>query len=377
MPTPPTSPSRDDADPAQTAGSSAAANTGAEGAPIVPPMTASLMGRLFLVPAVLVSMMVIGLVIVVGLFGWSAIGQRPTVSQLLTTLESNPGDKHGGALFPESKEVWLAAQELANRLRDPSKELTPPEIVTASERLEKIYSATAERMTGETKLSDGERQKAVFTLLALARLGTPASVRVIQEAATAFDPDFRKAAIRGAVEFGSRADAAALVPAIRGLLNDSGSDVRLMACAALGQIARPGDRESIEALAARLRDDREVQWNAALALARLGSSRGKMTLLSMLDRKYWEQGQVEYASGGTEVRHPFTPRQIEEYLSAAVDAAARLKDADLDRMIDALARDPSVVVRDRVSHRARLTTRDDAAKLEPSPGDVATAGRAG
>lgn len=348
-----------------------------DAAPPAEPMTPSLMGRLFLVPAVLVSMMVVGLIIVVGLFGLSAVGQRPTVAELLAALEAHGGERQAGALFPQSKEVWLAAQELAERLRKPEAEFKPEELAPTAERLKKIYEQVAGRLaTGET-LADSDRQKAVFTLLALARLHQPQSAEVVAAAMTSRDPDFRKAAIRGAVDLRGSTAAGALVPALCDRLDDELPEVRLMACAALGQVAEKGERAAIEALASRLRDEREVQWNAALALARLGSTRGKMTLLPMLDRTFWDKNQVEYSTGADQVRRPFTPRQIESYLVAAVEAAAPLNDAELNALIQKLSNDPSPVVRDQVARCERLTRAPADAKLAPARGDAVAAERPG
>src|SRR5689334_7334772 len=83
-----------------------------------PPMTKTLLARLCVVPAILVSMLVVGLMTVVILFGWPGIGQRPAVTELLTSMEQQGGERQlGVALLPRDKDIWLAAQELAERLK--------------------------------------------------------------------------------------------------------------------------------------------------------------------------------------------------------------------------------------------------------------------
>src|SRR5437762_5374614 len=100
---------------------------------VAPPMSKTLLARLFVVPAILVSMLVAGLMSVVILFGWPGIGQRPSANELLTTMEQNAGERQlGMALLPQDKDVWLAAQELAERLRNRDKELKPDEIGTTT-----------------------------------------------------------------------------------------------------------------------------------------------------------------------------------------------------------------------------------------------------
>src|ERR1044071_4625262 len=120
---------------------------------VAPPMTKTLLARLFVVPAILVSMLVLGLMGVVILFGWPGIGQRPSVEQLMTDIEQvGAGERQlGVALLPRDKDVWLAAQELAERLKNPSKELKPDEVSPTSERLAKIFQrcTVGDTMTDE------------------------------------------------------------------------------------------------------------------------------------------------------------------------------------------------------------------------------------
>lgn len=313
------------------------------------PPSVPLIARLFVVPAILVSMLVVGLMIVVVLFGWSSIGQRPSVTDLVKTLKSAPGDRKGDvALFPQDKEVWLAAQELAERLRRRDQELKPDELGQLANDLATIMAEFEARPAGGAELSQGERLKAVFVLLALARVGVEPAAATVFGAMASPDAEIRQTAVRACVELPRDAIKPEYTEQLARLLNDSSHEVQLLACVALGQLARPGDAAAVAALATKLSDDRELRWNAALALGRLGSLRGKLELLSMLDRSFWQRSQVEYtARDGAEVKRPFTPRQIEEYMTAAIDVAAGLDDPDLRKAVAALTSDPSVMVRER------------------------------
>jgi hypothetical protein len=69
----------------------------------------------------------------------------------------------------------------------------------------------------------------------------------------------------------------------------------------------------------------------------------------MLDRQWWEQkvpvrGQD---ASGKMTESPMPPTAVEQYLIAAVDAAANLDDTELRAAIEGLRRDPSPKVADR------------------------------
>jgi len=104
----------------------------------------------------------------------------------------------------------------------------------------------------------------------------------------------------------------------------------------------------IEALArARLGHDGEVAWNASLSMARLGSDEGKLTLLDLLDRSFWEAPDryQQTDDSGVTHRYPMPKERIELYLVAAIDAASTLDDDELRGRIEVLKSDPSLEVR--------------------------------
>src|SRR5262249_45734339 len=131
-----------------------------------------------------------------------------------------------------------------------------------------------------------------------------------------------------------------------GRLDDDTPAVQIVACAAVGVLADRGDTQAVRALRQKLVGDREVQWNAAVALAKLGSKSGKAVLLNMLDRSFWEKGRVQYQDNNGPVDRPFTAAEIESYLQLAADAAGQLDDSELWDSISRLREDPSVTVRE-------------------------------
>ncbi|MCK6485191.1 MAG: HEAT repeat domain-containing protein [Phycisphaerae bacterium] len=329
-----------------------------------PPMTASLMARLFVVPAILVSVLVVALMTVVILFGWSGIGERVTAVKLIDRIAGATGDKNQGALFPENKDVWLAAQELAERLKNRDREMKPDEIELAVQRLGAICSELAR----QENLTEAARRKSVFVMLALGRMGSGSGVAPLIAALSAKDAQLRMAALRGLVELRDLPETQSAMPAVITAMDDASPEVRLMACAAAGQIAVRGDAGAVRALTDKLHEDRETRWNAALALARLGSLAAKDELQTMLDRGYWEQARVVYeaesATTGdstiapsvaptTRVERPFSETQISTIMLAAIDAAVELGDAELMNDVARLRSDASPIVRDRAIKAVR------------------------
>jgi HEAT repeat protein len=122
-------------------------------------------------------------------------------------------------------------------------------------------------------------------------------------------------------------------------------------------LARPSDETVIQLLQkALVAEDREVRWNAALTLARLGNTQARSPLLDMLDRDYWSKVPVRsQAANGEVVESPMPAAAVEQYLVAAVDAAANLDDVVLRESIAALRDDGSPLVASRA--RAALEGR--------------------
>lgn len=354
--------------------SNAAAGPAQTGEPEVapesaPPMSASLLGRLFLVPAILVSMLVLGLMSVVLLFGWPGFGERPSVRTLLDQMESSDGGKLGGvALMPRDKDVWLAAQELSERLKNADKELKPEELGPTADRLIAIF----QRRIAAESVTESESRLAEFTLLALTRLGTARAVETLTAALSAKPANVREAGLRGLVELKDDPAVRGALPGVVGLLDDPVPEVRVIAAVSLGLLATSSDADVIGALAGRLGSDQELEWNAALALGRLGSNRSKLTLLSMLDRGQWQKLRVRYTDQyGQQIDRPATEDRIagrvETYMLAAIDAAALVDDTELRAAIAALKNDPSALVRQRATEA--LNTRP-----KPMAGQMGSAG---
>ncbi|MEE8169420.1 MAG: HEAT repeat domain-containing protein, partial [Phycisphaerae bacterium] len=226
------------------------------------------------------------------------------------------------------------------------------------------------------QLSQGNQNRAYFVLIALSRLETDVAAEALLDALAASTPHLRQAALEGLVNMRAHPliSGTAGIARIAAATRDASTEVRIVACAALGQIAAPHDLTAIAALSEQLNADRDVRWNAALALARLRSERGTPLMLSMLDRGYWtsDANQVEYVTPkGDAVRRPFSDRQIRDYLMAAIDAAAGLTDPAVRTAISKLQSDPSMAVRDRAIKAVKTVSNEPRAmvRMRSVPGE--------
>lgn len=306
------------------------------------PMTGTLMARLFIVPAVIVCIL-LAVAVVVVLFGSTAIEKQETVADLLTRLESDSGDRTMGAmLMPKAKESWQAAQELAQRLAERDKFLAADAIEPTAAR---IVALLEKFPPGRDVEEEGPAQEH-FLMLALGQLGADSSVDALTRMLK--DPNWsnRRTALQALALMHGSSKARQSLPAVIALLDDPKPAVQIVACATIAGLADPKDESSRRALAAKLEADREIQWNAAMALARLGDSRGKMVLMNMLDRGYWEKLDLEYTEDNSVVHRKYTPGEVANNLQAAIEAAAHLQGSDLSELIAKLRDDPAVSVRD-------------------------------
>ena len=139
---------------------------------------------------------------------------------------------------------------------------------------------------------------------------------------------------------------------------------RIVACTVLSVLAEPADRDVIAVLTSLLGShEGEVGWSAALALARLGNAVGKLTLLDLLDRSFWESGQRYQTADedGTVLRYRMPEERIVRNLVTAIEAAATLSDPEVWDMIDRLRKDPRPSVRARATEILALRTQTDGA----------------
>jgi len=325
----------------------------------VEPFNLQLLGKLFGVPLLIISIMVGGAVTVVFLFGGPAAPQHRSADELLSALEATSGAKSIGILLPREKELWQTALELTQRLEHKEAEFSDEELDTIAARLGALALADlAHRNTISSFGKERDQQAQVrttrleFVLRALGRTGRQAAIEPLLEVVQSGWQPFSRVAVAAIGDLESLPETAACVDPVLAAMERADSPEALLTCATvLSVIARRGDETVIKQLDhVRLTHDGEVEWAAALALARLGSGAGKSTLMDMLDRHFWESGKryQKRDASGTIHRYPMPPQRVDELLIASAVAVSNTDDADLWESIQKLKSDRSSVVRGRV-----------------------------
>ncbi len=317
--------------------------TSPEESAAVPPMNAQLMSKLFIVPALIVCLL-LAVAVVVVLFGTTTTDKPVTVDDLLTRIQQDDGERTMGMmLMPKAKESWQASQELARRFEQRDRFLKPEEIEPTAE---KIIGLLAKYPPGRKVDESGPAQQ-YFLMIALARLETASGVAPLVGLLADENWWTRRTALQALADMKNVPEARRALGSILPLLEDPEPAVQIVACATVACLADVDDTSAVRALRERLETGAsEVQWNAAMALARLGSRAGKLTLLNMLDRGYWEGLDLQYAESGSLVQRKYTEAEVERNLRATIEAVSGLDDRDLTKAITTLRQDRSILVRD-------------------------------
>lgn len=258
------------------------------------------MGRLFIIPAVIVALSVA----VFLLFGWIASDRRDAHDYLQEVRHGVTGRK------------WQAAFEL-------SRVLTRDEEARRDPALSREIAETL----SDPKTSDPNVRR--YLLLALEEIGDPATAPAVRRALADEDAEVRLYAVRALGRLGDRDSVSDLVER----LSDEDPGMRKMALHSLGRI---GDGSAIPAILARLDDPVEdVRWNAALSLAVLGDPSGLHVIRQMLDLSH-----LDAVEGITEA-------QKLEARIGAVQAAWRLGGDEARALVERVSLDdPNLKVRD-------------------------------
>jgi len=258
------------------------------------------MGRLFVIPAVIVGLSLV----VFLLFGWIASDGKSAGDYLQEVRQGGSGRK------------WQAAFELSRIL-----------VRDEDARKDPRLGGEVAGLLGDPEMEDPLVRR--YLLLALEEIGDPAHAGAVSAALVDPDPGVRLYAARAMSVLGrSPAD-----PALVEMVSDDDPALRKMALYALGRI---GDAAAVPAIRPRLDDPVEdVRWNAALALAVLGDASGIGVIRQMLDSRY-----LDGVEGITE------SQKVEARLNA-VQAAYLLGAPELKTIVEEIGRhDSSLKVRD-------------------------------
>ncbi len=175
-------------------------------------------------------------------------------------------------------------------------------------------------------------QVRTFLLLALGRVGHESSIPVLLPYLADADADVRLKTLWAIGNIGEPAASGSAVD-VAEALQDEDAGVRGYAAYVLGTLGNPTVTESLEIA---LNDPiGQVRWNAAVALARLGSDAGMGELRRMMDRNY-------VAEGGE-----LNPQQQQDALVAAIQAVTMLNAQDVqDDLMQLRDNDPDPRVRE-------------------------------
>lgn len=263
-------------------------------------------------PAIAVQFFLIPL-LVVGATVLVYIGFRGLLSEDRSATEYLTDIRSGG-----SNRRWPAAYELSRLMADPA--FANQEQATLAPELTKAFA--------ESKNDDPRVRQ--YLALTLGRLTPPLPAEARQLLIDALNDPDGQTRISALWALGSTGDAS-VVPDIARMYESEDAGVRKMAVYALGSMpAEAGNDTLVRALEDAGAD---VQWNAAIALARHGRHDGVAVLRRMLDRAYVERNVTRQQQARQEID------PVGEVMISGLRAIAALKEATLSAQVKALSTD--------------------------------------
>ncbi len=253
----------------------------------------------------LIPLLVVGATVLVYVGFRSLLGEDRSVEEYLTDIRS------GG-----SNRRWPAAYELSRLMSD-------PEFV---KREEGILAPELTKAFAESKGEDPRVRQ--YLALTLGRLTPPLPAETKQLLIDALSDADSQTRISAIWALGSTGETSVSADIERQYQSED-SGVRKMAVYALGSMpVDTGNETLMKAL-----DDPEpdVQWNAAIALARHGRHEGVPVLRRMLDRAYVERNVTRQPQARDDVD------PVGEVMISGLRAIAALKAADLSDQVRTLS----------------------------------------
>jgi HEAT repeat protein len=217
-----------------------------------------------------------------------------------------------------SNRRWPAAYELSRLMADP--EFAKKEEARLAPELTKAFA--------ESKGDDPRVRQ--YLALTLGRLTPPLSPEARQLLVEALDDPDSQTRISAIWALGSAREAST-APELARMYRSDDAGVRKMAIYALGSL--PADVGNDTLVAALEDPEADVQWNAAIALARHGRHDGVPVLRRMLDRAYVERNVTRQQHAREEVD------PVGEVMISGLRAIAALKESTLSEQVRALSTD--------------------------------------
>jgi len=253
----------------------------------------------------LIPLLVVGAMVLVYVGFRSLLTDDRSAEEYLTDIRSGGTNRR-----------WPAAYELSRMMSDP--EFAKKEQAVLAPELTKAFANS----------SDDDPRVRQYLALALGRLQPPIPPDAKQLLVEALNDKDSQTRISAIWALGSTGDAT-VAPEIERMYASDDAGVRKMVVYALGSL--PGDA-GVATLTRALDDEQpDVQWNAAVALARHGRHEGVPVLRRMLDREYVQR---------TVTRQQQTQDEIDpvgEVMISGLRAVAALKESTLSEPVKALS----------------------------------------
>ena len=263
-------------------------------------------------PAIAVQFFLIPL-LVVGATVLVYIGFRGMLSEERSAEEYLTDIRSGG-----TNRRWPAAYELSRLMADP--DFAKKEEARLAPELTKAFA--------DSKTDDPRVRQ--YLALALGRLTPPLSSEAQQLLVEALNDQDSQTRISALWALGATGDGS-VAPEIARLYGSDDAGVRKMSVYALGSMPEgAGNDVLIKALEDPAAD---VQWNAAIALARHGRHEGVPVLRRMLDRTYVERNVTRQQQPRADID------PVGEVMISGLRAIAALKDSTLSAQVRALSTD--------------------------------------
>lgn len=228
--------------------------------------------------------------------------------------------------------------------------------------------------------SESDDMLNVYVLGAIGQLGQEGGLEAIAKRLTMSGarPMVKQGAIRGLLSWPRDEEAKKFAHQVLPLLNDPDLNVSTTAAAALGQLGEKGDSETILALKEAWKNasekQRDLRWNSASSLARLGDSDGTRFLVEVLLNRA-ALAKMEADGAGIDPKVPagtlLSPNMQDQVILSALAASVTIDAPEVWAKIDELkANDLSLPVRSAawmVIERHKQRTTPEATKSAPAP----------
>ena len=271
-------------------------------------------------PSVAVQFFIIPL-LVVGATVLVYVGFRSLLTEDRSAQEYLSDIQSGG-----SNRRWPAAYELSRLMGDP--QFVKKEQAVLAPQLIKAFAASG----------DDDPRLRQYLALALGRLTPPIPAEARRLLVEALNDKESQTRISAIWALGSTGDLT-LAPQIERMYQSDDAGVRKMTVYALGSL--PGDVGTATLVKALDDAEPDVQWNAAVALARHGRHEGVNVLRRMLDRDYVQRAVTRQQQATDDID------PVGEVMITGLRAIAALKESSLSEPVKALSQaDKNLKVRE-------------------------------